>query len=157
MQQQVCRRGVSSSSSGGGDRVQYVYLVTRVRVSVSARTCGYHPVSIAGLLRRASPRRLHAQQKLTPFVRGVSRRLAWASEACTLTLVLQRYFTPRSITPSPDSFLQLPAQSPCLILNPQFPHHVLHTWQCAAAIAIQTLEASHSHICCTYTTHAPRR
>lgn len=77
---------------------------------------------------------------------------------------LVRYSTPRSITPRPDSFL--PPPRPIARLHPRRPQstfpslHVFSTWQCAAAaaaaaIAIQTLEASHSYTCCAYTTHAP--
>jgi hypothetical protein len=92
----------------------------------------------------------------------VSLRLAWARKCVSLdSRATLPYSTPRSITPSPDSsFLQTPR--PIAVprhqsMNPPFPPHVLPTWQCAAAIQLQTLEASHSHTCCTYTTHAPAR
>lgn len=86
---------------------------------------------------------------------AVSRRLAWALEACAFTLPNLCYSTPRSFTPRPDSIL--PSNSPSnrhassSIHN--CPHHVHSTWQCAAAISLQTLEArpaKHVYTTCTY-------
>lgn len=115
-------------------------------------TCGYHALSIAGLHMCLLPpsksilvARTFRSISLCSWCLAVSRRLAWwAPEACALTLPNLCYSTPRSLTTSPDSqsFNLLPVQSPCFNLNPHFPHHVHSTWQCAAAISLQTLEAS---------------
>lgn len=95
---------------------------------------------------------MHAQPEFTPFVRGVSRvalpgpRGVYLDSCATEVLHAHINYAQPRLLPSPPRPIAMPhpqstIPAPCEL-------HV-------AAIPIQTLEASHSYICCTYTTHAP--
>jgi hypothetical protein len=123
------------------------YIVTRSSLHMWISRCLYTSS-------RASPRWSHAHFSA----------ISLCSPSCLASpcLGLQRLYLdscslyhspPRSITPRPDSIPSPPR--PIAVPHPRrpqstLPSHVNSTWQPSP----QTLEASHSCTCCTYTTHA---